>query len=1105
MLNKRHFLPKLILIAIVFSLVLSLVLAIPGYATDVGDYDYSRPASPYNTTLGGSDILNRYLGTDIEAVERAYLDMHSTVVLQYDGTITTSRIYHEYGNGTLIVNAKEYSYLAQNGITVRWIPATATLGTETSDLSPVPDTEDMYSTAFDGVTEDAGLVLSVEYRISFVIAKDDMARLLRQAYTDAQYWNDEIPRRVAEYERLVDEYEAKVLDHDQYLDALSKYETDYPIYLDYLEAKYIYDEKLKIYNDYLADLDAYYAAIENNKNLDKLWEQYYIDYAIYRDYLVTVEQYEAKYAEYEIDYAEYLKVTERLQNQLSAIEAAAIPMTLDRTVYSAVMGSMVTQVLENKTLITGSLIGVAEEVVNDAGRATDNLRVLLPYYFHTLTTFEDRYAYYTVNYEAFRDNFSLLLRSLDCLYRNNKVRGMLISKGLNEKYVILVAQLAHIANALSDAPIRSYYGEYTYGDEFRIDGKTVMEVLEYKSYLTDTGAATPDPNGYPTPITPPTEPEFMAEPTKPAKVEVPAYPPEVPDPGDAPPVVDEPIMPELVEHPGEPPIPYTAPAEIDALVSAYKVGELDYILSRTMPDEDYAIPITKTVSRRPFDPNEVTVSFFDARGVLLESVSVDRGTIADYTGDIPTKPADAQFTYEFDGWLYEDMTTDADLSAVEENVKVYPKFKPTLRTYNITFKVGNTETVLNYPYGSTPEYTKIPTVPNDEYYYYKFSGWDKEIEAVRGEETYTADFTKEYILPFVGGGASVTEDEHYFHASASDASTPRFDIANLLALAKASIGRDIRLTTRFADITISYATAVEMYNNGDTVLSLPITQVHSYGYRYSVVVTDKDGNRQNETYRIDVSVSRGALSEDGVLFHIADGERRYVKHSANGAIISFTALTDVDYEYVIERRVSTISSSLVSISATKDIAHPGEPVWLTYKVGDGAKLDRIYVVDADGNEIIVEGGRFIMPDSDVIIGAIASLKEYKITFKDGKRIIATQIYKHGDTVVPPNSPSKLSDVIYNYTFLGWGKTRAGGVVDIPQVTEDATYVAIYRAEIIYKDDDGDRIYIEERFMRLIVAGIIAVIMLTIVIIPVIIISVVTVKRVKRMKIQKPKE
>lgn len=1084
---------------LVLSLLLSLALATSLSAANESDYDYSRPSSLYNSTLGGADILEMYLGTEIEDVERAYLEEHSSVVLRYDGTITTSRIYHEYDNGTLTVNAKEFSYLAKNGTTVRWIPTTATLGTTALDLLPMVGTSDMYTVDFEGVSEDASLTLSVEYRISFVIDARDMASLIHQAYTDAEYWSAEIPRRVAEYELLCRKYEDAILDHEAYLAALSAYEAEYPIYLDYLQAKYIYDEKLAAYNGYLADLDAYHAAIENNKNLDKLWEQYYIDYAVYRDYLVTVEEYEAKYAEYEIQYAEYLEVAGRLQDQLSAIEAAAIPMTMDRTVYAAIMGSMVTQVLENKTLITGSFVGVAEAVVDDAGRATDNLRVLLPYYFKTLTTFEDRYAYYSVNYEAFRDNFALLLRSLDCLYRNDKVRGMLVSQELEEKYIILVAQLAHIANALSDTPIYSYYGDYTYGDSFRIDGKSVMEILEYKSYLTDTGNATPDPNGYPAAITPPIEPEYMAEPTKPAKVEIPAYPDEVAHPGDAPAVVPEPILPEVVEHPGEPPIPYTAPEEIAHLVSAYHRGDLDYISHRPTPTEDYSVSLTKTVSKRPFDPNEVTISFFDVNGDLIEAVSVERGTVADYTGDIPIKPADAQFTYEFSGWLYEDMTTDADLSSVTDNIKVYPKFRAILRSYNITFRVGNTDTVLSYQYGTVPEYIGTPTIPNDAYYHYNFIGWDKEITPTTGDATYTAEFEGEYILPFVGGGALVTEREHYFHADALNAQAPSFDIVNLLATATASIGRGVRLTTLFGDITISYATAVEMYKNGDTKIELAVSQLLSHGYRYTIAVKDGNGDIADTTYRIDTSVTSGSLSKDGVLYHKVDGERRYVKHTTGDNIISFNAMTGVDYEYIVERRVSTISTSLVTVSATHTIANPGEMVMVSYELSDGAMLGRIYVVDAEGNEIKVEGGRFIMPSSDVTIGAVATLKEYKVTFKDGKRVIATQTYKHGDTVIPPSSPSKLSDNIYTYTFIGWGKTRAGGVIDIPPVTEDATYVAIYRSDIIYKVDDSDHIYIQERFMRLIVSAIIAVVMLTLVVIPVIVISIVVVRRTIRMK------
>lgn len=1089
------------------ALLLLLAVAFPLALTPVGaagesSYDFSRPTSPYNTSLGGADILSLY-GEMVTDVERAYLAEHSKVVLRYDDTITTSRIHHEYENGTLLVSAREFSYTAINGAAVRWIPTLATIGATSITLTANEDTG-MYSATFDGVEEDAALTLLVEYRISFDISKEDIALLLRQAYDDAIFWNEEIPRRVAEYERLLADYNQGVLDYEAYLLALSEHEAKQAVYLDYLQAKYIYDEKLALYNGYLADLQAYHAAVENNKNLDKLWEQYYLDYARYREYLIVLEEYEAKYQRYEIEYAEYLEITARLQNQLSPIEAAAIPMTMDRTVYSAVMGNMVTKVLENKTLITGSLVGVTETVVNDAGRATDNLRVLLKHYFKELSSFEERYAYYSVNYEAFRDNFSLLLRTLDCLYRNDKVRGILISQGYGEKYVILVAQLAHIATALSDAPIRSYYGEYTYDDKFTIDGRTVMEILEYKSYLTDTETSVPDPNGYPAQIPEPVKPEYMAEPEKPAKVEVPAYPDEVLHPGAAPTPVAKPVPPTAVAQPGVPPSPYTAPDEVSALLNAYHNGELDYIPLRAQPDEDYTIALSKSVTKRPFDPSEVTVSFFDTDGSLLEAVSVEQGTVADYTGQIPQKSADAAATYEFVGWVYEDKITDADLSSVSESIKVYPKFKATPRSYNITFRVGKSDTVLSYLYGETPDYDGSVLIPNDEYYYYAFLGWDKEIAPVTEEATYTAQFRAEYLLPFTGGGALVTERDLYFHAEAQEASVPEFDIKNLLASAAASLGKGVRLSTRFADITISYATAIDMYRNGDTIIKLPIAQILSHGYRYSVWVYN-DIEPSSLTYRIDATVPLGTLSTDGLFYHEADGERRYVKHTAEAGSLTFTAQTGICYEYIVERRVDTISTSLVSVSATHTTAKPGEAVHLAYTLADGAILGRIYVVDAEGKEIALEGTRFIMPDSDVTIGATATLREYKIIFKDGKRVIATQTYKHGDTVVPPAAPSKVSDNIYNYTFIGWGVTRAGGVVDIPLASGDATYVAIYRSEIIYKEDDSNQVYISESIMRLIVLGAVALGMLTLVVIPAIVISILYIRSARKMKRPRKKE
>ena len=134
--------------------------------------------------------------------------------------------------------------------------------------------------------------------------------------------------------------------------------------------------------------------------------------------------------------------------------------------------------------------------------------------------------------------------------------------------------------------------------------------------------------------------------------------------------------------------------------------------------------------------NKYVIAFVNYDGTPLQSSEVEYGTIPAYTGETPTKPADAQYTYTFSGW-------DADIVAVTGEATYTAQFTNTLNKYAISF-VNYDGTPLQsseVEYGTVPSYTgSTPTKPADAQYTYTFSGWDADIVAVTGEATYTAMF-----------------------------------------------------------------------------------------------------------------------------------------------------------------------------------------------------------------------------------------------------------------------------------------------------------------------------------------------------------------------------
>lgn len=157
--------------------------------------------------------------------------------------------------------------------------------------------------------------------------------------------------------------------------------------------------------------------------------------------------------------------------------------------------------------------------------------------------------------------------------------------------------------------------------------------------------------------------------------------------------------------------------------------------------------------------NKYTVTFVNYDGTELQSSEAEYGEMPVYTGDTPTKPADAQYTYTFSGWSSEvvAITGDATYTAV---------FEATLNKYAATFVNydGSELQSSEIAYGETPVYTgAIPTKPADAQYTYTFSGWTPEVVAITCDATYTAQFTStlnKYAITFVNyDGAELQSGE----------------------------------------------------------------------------------------------------------------------------------------------------------------------------------------------------------------------------------------------------------------------------------------------------------------------------------------------------------
>jgi len=155
-----------------------------------------------------------------------------------------------------------------------------------------------------------------------------------------------------------------------------------------------------------------------------------------------------------------------------------------------------------------------------------------------------------------------------------------------------------------------------------------------------------------------------------------------------------------------------------------------------------------------------TITWQDGDGNTLETDITVEGDTPEYNGATPTKTADAQYTYTFNG------TWSPAVGAAATDQVYTAQFDKTVNKYTVTWK-NHDGTVLaseELEYGTVPSYSgAAPTKTADAKYTYSFEEWTPAVTSVTGDATYTASFDatpNPYTVTFdVNGGDALADTE----------------------------------------------------------------------------------------------------------------------------------------------------------------------------------------------------------------------------------------------------------------------------------------------------------------------------------------------------------
>ena len=150
-----------------------------------------------------------------------------------------------------------------------------------------------------------------------------------------------------------------------------------------------------------------------------------------------------------------------------------------------------------------------------------------------------------------------------------------------------------------------------------------------------------------------------------------------------------------------------------------------------------------TATSKPIGSTTYSITWKNWDGKVLRTDTVEKGKTPSY-GSTPTRPADSNYTYTFNGW-------NPSVVAATANATYTAQYTATANTgtnYKITWKNydGNVLATTSVKSGTIPTFSGTPTKPSTSTYYYTFTNWNPTVVAATSDATYTATYsTNQYV------------------------------------------------------------------------------------------------------------------------------------------------------------------------------------------------------------------------------------------------------------------------------------------------------------------------------------------------------------------------
>ncbi len=381
--------------------------------------------------------------------------------------------------------------------------------------------------------------------------------------------------------------------------------------------------------------------------------------------------------------------------------------------------------------------------------------------------------------------------------------------------------------------------------------------------------------------------------------------------------------------------------------------------------------------------------------------TVKYGGLPTFPGGTPVKAPTAQYSYTFSGW-------DTEVVEAYGDATYTAQFDATVNEYTVTWNVDGNETTQVLPYGETPVFIGSTDKAATAQYTYTFKGWDKEVVAVTGDVTYTAQYdatVNEYTVTWDVDGNKTTAQVPYGTIPTYDGVPTKAPDAQYTYTFK---GWDKEVVAVTGDVTYT-----AMFDNTPNTVS---------------IIFKVDGQAD---VTVVVKIGETPVYPNGTPFKAADAQYTYTYKGWDKAITAATESTVYTAVFEGTIRKYTVTFKYGHNTILPVIVTYGQAAQAPTKTDKAPTASTIFTFDGWDVDFSNITGNLI-----VTAKYTETPRTYTVTFNYGDGKSETVTVEYGKAATAPTDTAKAATASTVYTFAGWD-------ADFSSITGDLTVTAKY--------------------------------------------------------------